>query len=70
MKTNTVTGYGLSVIQCPTGKYIFVGSVPEDLLIEGKTKLGLPTHNSQRFDSKEDAIEHARSKGYIIISTL
>ena len=51
--------YGLHCIICPTGKVIYVGSVPVCLIQSDGIR-------SLVFDNKKDAIKFANEKGYFV----
>lgn len=48
--------YGLHVIQYPSGRWGYVGTIPEALCIEKNTIYG-PTMNSRVFDTMQEAID-------------
>lgn len=66
-------GMGLHVIQFPSGRWGFVGSVPEALAFEGTAEEiqkarqfgpGFAKVKAVSFATKEDAIAEASAKGF------
>ncbi len=64
-KLLSIGAYGLHVIKYPSGRYGFVGCVPEILCDEKKDKNGLPITPSKVFDTENEAIEYFESKKHL-----
>lgn len=66
MKIANYGAYGLHIIKLPSGKFGFVGSVPEILLNERRNKLGLPYKISKLFDTLYDATKYFEDNKHLI----
>lgn len=66
MKIASFGKYGLHTIQYPSGRFGYVGTVPEILCIEKKPVNKLPYTVSMSFDTEEEAIMHFESVKHLI----
>lgn len=66
LKIANYGAYGLHIIKFPSGKFGFVGSVPEILLNERRNKLGLPYKVSKLFDTLSDANKYFEDNKHLI----
>lgn len=69
MKTDKIASfgaYGLHIIQFPSGKFGYVGTVPVILLKECKNNLGLPYHSSLTFETFEAANQYFEDNKHLI----
>ena len=46
-----------AILRYPSGRYGIVGSVPAELIIDGKDTMGLPLRKSMAWDTEEEAID-------------
>lgn len=44
-----------SILKCPNGKFKFVGTLPEEVLVKGKNHIGQKDYFSPLFNSYEEA---------------
>jgi hypothetical protein len=58
------TNFRINIIQFPSGRWGFVGSIPLVLTKENKTSLVPGARSSKSYDSKEDALADAAKEGY------
>lgn len=54
--------YGLHILKTPNGRYKFVGSIPENLVVEKKTAVGLPYTDSPTYDTKQELLDFYKEK--------
>ncbi len=68
--------YGLHVIKCPTGVYVYVGSIPLELCKARKPNIedimagrviGGRVYYSPLFDTRDEAEGYARVKGFEVL---
>ena len=64
LQMRTPVTYQLSIIQYPSGRYGFVGSVPIDLCREVRDCWNVPSFQSKIYESREAAEQEAKGKGY------
>ena len=64
------TNYGLHLMQYPSMRWGFVGSIPMDLCKEKINSIGQKYFDSIVFDNQKDAETAAAEKGFNIISIL
>lgn len=65
-KIGSYGSYGLHIMKCPTGKFIYVGTVPVILLHDGKDKFGQQSYTSLLFDTMQDAESYFNSVKHLI----
>jgi len=60
-----IGNYGLHLIQYPSGRWGFVGSIPEVLCIEKQTKFG-PQMDSPVFETEAEGLAYFESKKHLL----
>jgi hypothetical protein len=58
--------YGLHIIQYPSKRWGFVGTIPAILCVEKKGSFGEPYYASPSFETKEDAMKYFEEKKHLI----
>jgi hypothetical protein len=61
-KLANIGNYGLHVIQVPSGKFSYVGSIPRELMIVTIDSFGIERYKTPVFETEKAAIDYYNNK--------